>query len=99
MARAPCIEEHKENGVSKEEQEKKDSKFFFLTETKPRLERKRTPRIAKTASIFFFLQRGWVHSVAAAMPRLQFIRAMRLSDSQTKIKRTTSRAHVNSYTG
>lgn len=33
------------------------------------------------------------------MPRLHFIRAMRLSDSQTKIKRTTSRAHVNSYTG
>lgn len=58
MARAPCIEEHKENGVSKEEQEKKDSKFFFLTETKPRLERKRTPRIAKTASIFFFYNEG-----------------------------------------
>lgn len=60
MARAPCIEEHKENDGSKKDQKKKKkySTFFFLTETKPRLERKRTPRIAKTASIFFTTRVG-----------------------------------------
>lgn len=61
MARAPCIEEHKENGVSKKDKKKKKkySTFFSLTETKPRLERKRTPRIAKTASIFFYNEGGY----------------------------------------